>query len=150
MVIRMYLTVPQTEGISRQAKEFQDHEYYFYLRELLTGTMASILVTGRVANCWLCEKTYKLTLPKYTWLTVHLSFNVVNTIHLKCDLDSYLLVYQATVCWLVMRIRDSPDGPPLCTTTECMKRSAVCNTPDCITTKCTEYPPICNTSDWLH
>jgi len=62
----MYLTVPQTEGIYRQAKEFQDHEYYFYLREVVTGTMALILVTGRVANCWLCEKTYKLTVPKYT------------------------------------------------------------------------------------
>ena len=66
MVIRMYLTAPQTEGISRQAKEFQDHEYYFYLREVLTGTMALILLTEHVVTYCLCEKTYKLTLPKYT------------------------------------------------------------------------------------
>jgi len=62
----MYLTFPQTEGISRQAKEFQDHEYYSYFREVFTGTMALILVTGRVVTYCLCEKTYKLTLPKYT------------------------------------------------------------------------------------
>lgn len=41
--------------------EFQDHKYYFYLREVLTGTMALILVTGRVVSYCLREKTYKLT-----------------------------------------------------------------------------------------
>ena len=51
---------------SQGTTEFQDHEYYFYLREVLTGTMALILVTGRVVSYCFREKTYKLTLPKYT------------------------------------------------------------------------------------
>jgi len=40
--------------------EFQDHEYYFYLRKVLTGTTALILVTGRVVSYCLREETYKL------------------------------------------------------------------------------------------
>jgi len=41
---------------SQGTSEFQGHEYYFYLRKVLTGTMALILVTGRVVSYCLREK----------------------------------------------------------------------------------------------
>jgi hypothetical protein len=42
---------------SRATTELLQYEYYFDLREVLTATMALILVTGRVVSNCLREKT---------------------------------------------------------------------------------------------